>query len=51
MHVAMKAGHSAAAGDLEMRGGDVNLPRKGDGRTAVDLAIGKGEVRKKKKKK
>lgn len=45
MHRVMKAGHADAALALQKRRGNVNLPRKTDRKTPVDLASGSGEVR------
>lgn len=44
MHRVMKAGHADAAVALKKRRGNVNLPRKTDWKTPVDLAAGSGEV-------
>lgn len=45
MHRVMKAGHADAAVALHKRRGNVNLPRKTDWKTPVDLAAGSGEVK------
>lgn len=45
LHAAMKVGHAEVAGELGMRGGKTYIARKEDGKTPVDLAQGKGEVR------
>eukprot|EP00752_Nemacystus_decipiens_P004997 g4543.t3 len=44
MHRVMKAGHVDAALALHKRRGNVNLPRKTDWKTPLDLAAGSGEV-------
>eukprot|EP00903_Cladosiphon_okamuranus_P008594 g8243.t1 len=44
MHRVMKAGHADAALALHKRRGNVNLPRKTDWKTPVDLAAGSREV-------
>lgn len=44
MHCVMRAGNADAALELQKRRGNVNLPRKTDWKTPMDLAFGHDEV-------
>ena len=44
MHSAVHAGHASVAVALERRGGDLDLGRRGDGKTPSQLAAENGEV-------
>ncbi|CAM9491761.1 unnamed protein product [Scytosiphon promiscuus] len=45
MHCVMKAGNADAALELQRRRGNINLPRKMDWKTPLDLALGHEELR------
>lgn len=45
MHIAARTGHFLATAQLELRGGDLRLPRERDGKTATELEGWQGKVR------